>query len=247
MATSREIATARRQPRPEHHHRDIQGGAARAAIFGVSDGLVSNVSLILGMAGAASTRPGIVRLAGLAGLIAGAVSMAAGEYVSMKAQRELFQRELDMERRELRRRPFVEQVELADIYQSRGVDSETAMQLAGEMMRDPDLALETHAREELGINPNALGSPIGAALSSFVTFAAGALVPLFPWFFTRGAAATVVSLLLAGLAAVCVGCLLARFTGRSRLYTASRQLVFSMVPAGLTYAVGTAIGVGVVD
>jgi VIT1/CCC1 family predicted Fe2+/Mn2+ transporter len=246
MATSREIAEARRLPRPEHHHRDIQGGAARAAIFGVSDGLVSNVSLILAMAGAASTRPAIVRLAGLAGLIAGAVSMAAGEYVSMKAQRELFERELDMERREIRRRPFVEQVELADIYEARGVSSDTAMQLAGEMMRDPDLALETHAREELGIDPSSLGSPLRAALSSFVTFAVGALVPLMPWFFSSGATATVASLVLAALAAVGVGCLLARFTGRSRSYTASRQLAFAMVPAGITYAIGTAIGVGVV-
>jgi VIT1/CCC1 family predicted Fe2+/Mn2+ transporter len=245
MATQREIAEARRLPRPEHHHRDIQGGAARAAIFGVSDGLVSNVSLILGMAGAASTRPAIVRLAGLAGLIAGAVSMAAGEYVSMKAQRELFERELDMERREIRRRPFVEQVELADIYEARGVPSDTAMQLASEMMRDPDLALETHAREELGIDPGALGAPVRAALSSFVTFALGALVPLVPWFFSRGTAATVASLVVAGVAAVAVGCLLARFTGRSRMYTASRQLAFSMVPAAITYAIGTAIGVGV--
>jgi VIT1/CCC1 family predicted Fe2+/Mn2+ transporter len=244
MATSREIAQPR-PFRPEHHHRDISGGAARAAIFGVSDGLVSNVSLILGMAGAASARPGIVRLAGLAGLIAGAVSMAAGEYVSMKAQQELFERELDMERREIRRRPFVEQVELADIYQSRGVESDTAMQLAGEMMRDPELALETHAREELGIDPRALGSPIRAALSSFATFAVGALVPLLPWFFTRGTAATVISLVGAALAAVGVGGLLARFTGRSRLYTASRQLAFAMVPAAITYGVGTAVGIGV--
>jgi VIT1/CCC1 family predicted Fe2+/Mn2+ transporter len=244
MATSGEIAQPR-PFRPEHHHRDISGGAARAAIFGVSDGLVSNVSLILGMAGAASGRPGIVRLAGLAGLIAGAVSMAAGEYVSMKAQQELFERELDMERREIRRRPFVEQVELADIYQSRGVESDIAMQLAGEMMRDPELALETHAREELGIDPRALGSPVRAALSSFATFAIGALVPLLPWFFARGTAATVISLVGAALTAVGVGCLLARFTGRSRLYTASRQLAFAMVPAAITYAVGTAVGVGV--
>src|SRR4051812_20446849 len=109
-----------RPPRPEHHHRDIQGGAARAAVFGVSDGLVSNVSLVLGIAGAHSTG-GFVRLAGVAGLIAGAISMAAGEYVSMQAQRELFERELDLERRELHRRPHVEQVELATIYESRGV------------------------------------------------------------------------------------------------------------------------------
>jgi VIT1/CCC1 family predicted Fe2+/Mn2+ transporter len=244
MATSHDVARPPR-PRPEHHHRDIQGGTARAAIFGVSDGLVSNVSLILGMAGAASTRPGIVRLAGVAGLIAGAVSMAAGEYISMKAQRELFERELDVERREIRRRPFVEQVELAGIYEARGVEPETARKLASEMMRDPELALETHAREELGIDPAALGSPLQAALSSFVTFSLGALVPLVPWFFSRGGAATVASLVLAALAAVGVGGVLARFTGRSRLFSASRQLLFSMVPAAITFAIGKAVGVGV--
>jgi VIT1/CCC1 family predicted Fe2+/Mn2+ transporter len=214
-------------------------------VFGVSDGLVSNVSLILGMAGAASSQPGIVRLAGVAGLIAGSVSMAAGEYVSMKAQQELFQRELDLERREIRRRPFVEQVELAGIYESRGVEPDTARKLESEMMRDPELALETHAREELGIDPRSLGSPLRAASSSFVTFALGALVPLVPWFFAQGTAATVASLVLAAIAAIGVGALLARFTGRSRLYTASRQLVFATVPAAITYGIGTAVGVGV--
>jgi VIT1/CCC1 family predicted Fe2+/Mn2+ transporter len=244
-AVSRGMAREARVLRPEHHHRDIQGGAARAAVFGVSDGLVSNVSLILGMAGAASDQPGIVRLAGLAGLIAGSVSMAAGEFVSMKAQRELFERELDMERREIRRRPLVEQAELADIYRSRGVSPDIAQQLAGEMMRDPDLALETHAREELGIDPGSLGSPNRAAASSFVTFALGALVPLLPWFFAQGDVATVVSLVLAGLTAIGVGCVLARFTGRSRLFTASRQLAFAVVPAAITFGIGTAVGVGI--
>jgi VIT1/CCC1 family predicted Fe2+/Mn2+ transporter len=245
MATSQEVAPQAKPPRPEHHHRDIQGGAARAAVFGVSDGLVSNVSLILGMAGAASTRPGIVRLAGVAGLVAGSISMAAGEYVSMKAQRELFERELDMERREIRRRPFVEQVELAGIYEARGVEPDTARKLASEMMRDPELALETHAREELGIDPGSLGSPFMAAASSFVTFALGALVPLLPWFVGRGTAAIVASIVLAGLAAIGVGAVLARFTGRSRLFSASRQLLFSMVPAAITFGIGTAVGVGV--
>src|SRR5690348_1016432 len=161
----------------EHHHRDIQGGAARAAVFGVSDGLTSNVSLILGIAGANPTS-GFVRLAGLAGLVAGSFSMAAGEYLSMKAQTELFEAELDLERREIDRRPESERRELAAIYRSRGVDRDTAEKLATEMHRDPDLALETHAREELGINPDSLGSPVQAAVSSFLSFAVGALVPL---------------------------------------------------------------------
>src|SRR3954453_11749099 len=178
----RDRELAQLAPRPEHHHREIDRGTARAAVFGVSDGLVSNVSLILGVAGA-NPGAGVVRLAGLAGLIAGAVSMAAGEYVSMAAQNELLERELDVERRELRRNPNVETVELAQIYQSRGVDPDRARELAEEMMRDPDLARQTHAREELGIDPNQLGSPNRAAVSSFVSFAIGALVPLLPWFF----------------------------------------------------------------
>jgi VIT1/CCC1 family predicted Fe2+/Mn2+ transporter len=231
-------------PRAEHHHRDIRGGSARAAVFGVSDGLVSNVSLILGVA-AASPGAGVVRLAGLAGLIAGAVSMAAGEYVSMKAQTELLQRELDLERRELRRNPHVEQVELTQIYQSRGVDPDQARELAEVMMRDPEIALETHAREELGIDPNALGSPQGAAISSFFAFAVGALIPLLPWFFGSGTAAVVASVVLGALAAIVVGALLARFTGRSIIFSASRQFAIAAVAAGVTVVVGKVVGVGV--
>ena len=158
---------------------------ARAAVFGASDGLVSNVSLILGVAGA-DPGAGVVRLAGLAGLIAGAVSMAAGEYGSMKAQQELLERELAVERRELERNPHVETVELTQLYQSRGVDPDLARQLAQEVMVDPETALRAHAREELGIDPDALGSPVRAAASSFVSFSLGALLPLLPWFVTSG-------------------------------------------------------------
>src|SRR5436853_2956246 len=157
-------------PRPEHHHRDIDRGTARAAVFGVSDGLVSNVSLILGVAGA-NPGVGVVRLAGLAGLIAGAVSMAAGEYVSMKAQTELYERELDLERRELRRNPHVETVELTQIYQSRGVDPDRARELAQQMMAVHELALQTHAREVLGIDPERLASARAGAVSSVFVFA----------------------------------------------------------------------------
>jgi VIT1/CCC1 family predicted Fe2+/Mn2+ transporter len=231
-------------PSPEHHHRDIQGGRARAAVFGVSDGLVSNVSLILGVA-AADPGAGVVKLAGLAGLIAGAVSMAAGEYVSMRAQTELFERELEMERVELRRNPHVETVELAQIYQSRGVDPDIARELAAEMMSDPELALETHAREELGIDPKALGSPVGAAVSSFVAFCAGALLPLLPWFFMSGTAAVVASIVLGALGAIAVGVALSRFTGRSALVSAARQLLIATVAASVTIAVGRIVGVGV--
>ncbi|MCU1452535.1 MAG: hypothetical protein JWN46_681 [Acidimicrobiales bacterium] len=228
----------------EHHHRSVQGGAARAAVFGVSDGLVSNVSLILGMAGAGPGR-GIVRLAGLAGLIAGAVSMSAGEYVSMRAQTELLQRELDMERIELRHNPNVEAVELAQIYAARGIHPDTARQMAEEVGADLDLALATHAREELGISPDQLGSAPRAAASSFVAFSIGALVPLLPWFVTGGAAAVIASVVLATIAALVVGAALARFTGRSVLRSALRQLGIAVVAAGATWLIGRLVGVGV--
>lgn len=229
-------------PVPQSHHRDVQGGVARAAVFGASDGLVSNVSLILGIAGA-TTGGSFVRLAGLAGLIAGAVSMAAGEYVSMRAQSELFERELALEREQLSRYPAKEAVELALIYQSRGVDPDVAHQLAEQMMADPERALETHAREELGFAPGQLGSPVGAAVGSFFAFAAGALVPLVPWFFSDGAGAVVASVCLAVLAAAGIGLALATFTGRSRLFSAARQVGIAAVAAGVTYAVGSLLGV----
>jgi VIT1/CCC1 family predicted Fe2+/Mn2+ transporter len=240
--------SAKRSPTPnaygiEHHHRDISGGAARAAVFGVSDGLTTNISLILGVAGA-HPGPGFVRLAGLAGLIAGAFSMASGEYVSMRAQTELLERELEMERIEIARRPESERRELAGLYRSRGVDPALADEMATEMMRDPEIALETHAREELGIGPSAFGSPVQAAVSSFVAFSLGALVPLIPWFFTRGGLGVGLSVVLGAIAALAVGGLLARFTGRSVLRSALRQLGITAAAAGVTYAVGLAVGTG---
>ncbi len=231
-------------PAVEHHHRDVKGGAARAAVFGVSDGLVSNVGLILGVA-AADASANVVRVAGLAGLIAGAVSMAAGEYNSMRVQAELLERELELERIELRRNPQVETVELTQIYQSRGMDADSARNLATAMMADPDLALEAHAREELGIDPGDLGSPIGAGASSFVAFAIGALVPLVPWFVGSGDAATIASAVAAIVAAVVVGVVTARMVERPVVKVAGRQLLFTIVPAASTYAIGSAVGVGV--
>jgi len=231
-------------PPPEPHHRNIQGGTARAAVFGMSDGLVSNVALILGVA-AANPAAGFVRLAGLAGLIGGSVSMAAGEYISMTAQKELLERELEMERLELKRRPEHEQRELVQLYRSRGIDETVAEDLAEALMRDPKVALETHAREELGIHPESLGNPVAAAVSSFLAFAAGALIPLLPWFFGTGSAATVVSVVLGIVAALCVGAALGGFTGRPVGRSAGRQLLWSAVPAAITYVVGSAVGVGV--
>ena len=226
----------------EHHHRNITGGAARAAVFGVSDGLVSNMALVLGMAGAGPSAT-VVRLAGLVGLLGGAFSMAAGEYVSMRAQFELLTRELEMERIEIARRPENERRELAQIYRSRGVRAEIADQLATEMMSDPELALQTHAREELGIDPGELGSAPQAALSSFAAFAVGALVPVLPWFFLRGRPAEALSILGGATAAVIVGVLLARFTERPWLRSALRQLAIAILAAGVPYAIGSLVGV----
>ncbi len=229
---------------PEHHHRNIQGGSARAAVFGVSDGLVSNMGLILGVAGA-DPAPAVVRLAGLAGLVSGAISMAAGEYNSMKVQTELLKRELDMEARELRRRPELETEELAGIYRERGLDPRQAREVAETLMSDPETALETHAREELGIDPSRLGSPLGAGVSSFACFGVGAVVPLVPWFFSQGRAATLGSVILGVVAAVVVGILVARSTARRLPRAVIRQVLFTVVPAAITFAIGSALGVGV--
>ncbi|MDQ3569372.1 MAG: VIT1/CCC1 transporter family protein [Actinomycetota bacterium] len=229
------------EPVPEHHHRNVQGGAARAAVFGVSDGLVSNVGLVLGVAGS-NAAPSFVRLAGLVSLVSGAFSMAAGEYLSMTAQTELLERELEMERTEIRRNPQSERQELAAIYHSRGLDPAMAEQLATEMMRDPELALEAHAREELGIDPAQLGSPLGAAASSFFAFALGAAIPLLPWFLAQGAAATVASVVMAVVAAVAIGVALGVVTARSPLRPAVRQLVVAGAAAAVGYLLGSLMG-----
>jgi VIT1/CCC1 family predicted Fe2+/Mn2+ transporter len=230
-------------PDPEHHHRDVQGGSARAAVFGVNDGLVSNVALVLGVAGA-DPGAGFVRLAGLVGLIGGAVSMAAGEYVSMRAQAELLERELEVERIELDRNPAYETAELTQLYRSRGMPADQAASLAEHLMSDPDLALETHAREELGIDPAELGSPWGAATASFVAFSAGAVIPLAPWFVADGRGALVASVVLALAAALAVGTALAVFTGRSKVRSATRQAGIATFAAVVTWVLGNLVGVG---
>src|ERR1700722_8513361 len=207
-----------------HSHRNLQGGGARAAVFGISDGLVSNVALILGMAGAHASAAA-VRLAGVAGLIAGAFSMAAGEYDSMRAQSELMQRELDVERNAIRHEPEDEHRELVAIYERRGLDPGLAEELSSKIMLDPELALETHAREELGIDPRRLGDPYQAAAASFFAFALGAFLPLVPWLFAHGRTATLWSVALGAVGAFSVGAALSHFTGRWWLWSASRQLL----------------------
>ncbi|MFA5564758.1 MAG: VIT1/CCC1 transporter family protein [Acidimicrobiia bacterium] len=224
-----------------HRHRSVSSGGLRAAIFGASDGLVSNAALILGVA-AATPGSEVVRLAGIAGLIAGAVSMAAGEYISMRAQSELYEFELETERQALAANPELETLELIKIYQERGVSLNLATRMAEAMMADPEVALEAHAREELGIDPQELGSPVMAASSSFVAFAVGAILPLIPWFFGGGSVAVVVSLVLATLGALVLGGVVGYMSGRSVPFAALRQLVIASLATTVTVAVGALVG-----
>ncbi len=231
----------------ESWHRGGGGGTLRASVFGVSDGLVSNASLVMGFSGA-QTHGDVVLLAGVAGLLAGAFSMAAGEYVSMRAQRELFERQIELEREELEANPEEEAKELALIYRAKGLSSEQAETTAAQLMADPDIALTTLVREELGLDPESLGSPWGAAIGSFLAFAAGAVVPVVPFLFAPGAedvstAYVAVSAGLSGLALFGVGASLSLFTGRSALMSGSRQVGLGAAAAALTYAIGSLIGV----
>lgn len=227
-----------------HRHRDVQGGEARAAVFGFSDGLVSNVALIIGITGA-SADGSLVRLAGISGLLAGAISMAAGEWVSIRAHNELVERELAIERKSLEENPKAEMRELAAIYRERGLKPESAKQLASEIMADPEVALDVHAREELGVDPEGAGSPLRVALSSFAAFATGAFVPLFPWLFAEGAGAAIASVVMAVVAASLAGVALAVFTGRSKVRTAARQVLVAAGACGATFLIGSLLGVSV--
>lgn len=222
----------------------MQGGTARAAVFGISDGLVSNVALITGVA-AADAGGNSVLIAGVAGLLAGAASMAAGEYVSVKAQSELIEYELDRERVSIAEKPQLETRELAAIYTKRGIDHDQAMQMAQAVHADPEVALEVHAREELGVDPKATGEPIAAALSSFIAFAVGAIIPLLPWLFGEGTAALLASILLGLTAAAAVGVALAFFTRRSKLRTAARQVLLGSGACLLTWLIGSLLGASV--
>jgi VIT1/CCC1 family predicted Fe2+/Mn2+ transporter len=228
-----------------HSHRDVQGGTARAAVFGISDGLVSNVALILGVA-AAAVESSTVLLAGISGLLAGAASMAAGEYVSVKAQAELVERELAIERDSIASEPRLESQELARIYMARGVDEKHARAMAEAVHEDPDVALEVHAREELGVGPGGVGDPIAAAASSFLAFSVGAAIPLVPWILTSGTRATIVSVVLGLVASATVGTVLAIFTERSKVLTAARQVALAAAACGLTYVIGSVLGATVV-
>jgi VIT1/CCC1 family predicted Fe2+/Mn2+ transporter len=223
-------------------HRQVAGGWYRAAVFGASDGLVTNASLILGFAGA---NPGhnIVRLAGLAGLVAGGFSMASGEYVSVRAQKELLEYEIDIERRSIEASPVEEQEELRELFVERGIEEELAARLSTDLMRDPEMALRTHAREELGVDPSATGSPWGAAISSLISFGVGAFIPLLPWIVTTSGDPILWSIILAVLAAGVVGGMIGWFTRNGIMKWAIRQIFVGALAAAVTFGIGRLVGV----
>ena len=223
-------------------HSTPGGGNLRAAVFGVNDGLVSNASLILGVAGA-SDDASVVLLAGVAGLLAGAFSMAAGEYVSVRAQREFYEYQIGLEREELDQYPREEAAELALIYMAKGLDEADARRLADTLIADPDQALDTLAREELGLNPEELGSPQAAALSSFVAFAFGAGLPLAPYLLLSPALALTGTLLVTGVSLFGVGATLSLFTGRAAWRGGLRMLAIGTAAGAATWGIGRALGV----
>lgn len=224
-------------------HRDVQGGTQRAAVLGAGDGLLTNLSLVLGVAGAASANASAVRLAGVAGLLAGAFSMAAGELVSVRAQREMVEREVEVERQELADDPEGELRELTGMYEAQGLSHEDASTVARILSVNPDIALDTHARLELGVDPEAPSSAMQAAVSSFLSFSIGAILPLFPWFFVQGSTAVIASVIIGAVAALALGAAIGLMAGRSVVGTALRQLAVAAVAAAVTYSVGHALGV----
>jgi VIT1/CCC1 family predicted Fe2+/Mn2+ transporter len=228
----------------ERWHLRGAGGSLRAAVFGVNDGLVSNLALVMGVAGA-DVGPELVRLTGVAGLLAGSFSMAAGEYLSMRVQRELLERQISLEREELESYPEEEQEELALIYQAKGIPEGEARALAERIIADPRAALDTLAREELGLDPSELGSPWGAAASSFLSFAIGAVVPVLPFLAFSGRTAFAASAAASGLALLGVGALLSIFTARGPLPSGLRMLGIGLVAALVTFSIGRWLGVSV--
>ena len=222
-------------------HRAMGGGTLRAGVFGVNDGLVSNTCLVMGVAGAA-VEPGIILITGVAGLLAGAFSMAAGEFISMLSQKEMFEYQIAQERDELERYPAEEAEELALIYAARGIPLEEARTMATKLIANPDKALDTLAREELGLNPDDLGSPIGAAISSFLAFCIGASLPLIPFLFGLSHG-VLIAAALAGAALFVVGAALSLFSGKGALLGGLRMLLIGSAAAAATYFIGSLFNV----
>ncbi len=229
----------------ESHESIIGGNVLRAAVLGVNDGLLSNLSLVMGVAGAELEGRAIL-ITGLAGLLAGASSMALGEWLSVQSSRELHQRQLDIEKQHLEEIPDVEHDEFVEMYKAKGLSDGLARQIATQLMANPEHALDTMAREELGINPDDLGgSAWQAAGASFAFFAVGAIIPVSPFLFLSGIVAIMTSLIASGIALFVIGAAITRLTGRSVLFAGTRQLLFGIAAAALTYGVGRIIGVSV--
>jgi VIT1/CCC1 family predicted Fe2+/Mn2+ transporter len=239
--------TERADARPDaeahdHSHADVSGGWLRAAVFGAMDGLVTNTALVAGVGGGGAAPRAIV-LAGVASLVAGAISMALGEYTSVKTQNEQLDLEVEKERAELQRNPEGELAELVDMLRVRGVEKSLAREVAVQLSADPETALRLHIVAELGLSPADKPSPRVAAVTSFLTFGFGALLPLLPYLF--GASVLWPALLCGGVGLFVAGALTSRFTPRPWWYAGLRQLLFGAAAAGITYAVGAAIGVAV--
>ncbi|GLW10882.1 membrane protein [Microtetraspora sp. NBRC 13810] len=234
------MTTLQEQVAEQHkHHRDVTGGWLRPAVFGVMDGLVSNSALIAGVVGGGGSGAAVT-VAGLAGLAAGAFSMAVGEYTSVASQTELTRAEIAVERREIARNPEAEREELALVYESRGLSPQLARQVAEELHKNDEVAWRVHAREELGLDPDDLPSPWVAAGSSFAAFAVGALIPVLP--FLLGVGSVAAAIVLTALALFAAGALVARLTTRSPLFGGTRQLALGAAAAAITYGIGHLVG-----
>lgn len=230
----------------EKRHRSVGGNALRAAVLGGNDGLISNFSLIMGVAGASSGQKEVL-LAGLAGLLAGALSMALGEWISVKSSQELYENQMSLEMDELEVNPEGEQKEIALIYRAKGIPQEQAEKMAEEIMKDKNAAHQFLVKEELGINAEELkGSAMEAAVSSFVLFAIGAILPLFPFFFLSGTTAIVASAISSSVGLFLIGSAITLFTGKSIWFSGFRQVIFGLLAAAITFGIGKLIGVSVV-
>jgi VIT1/CCC1 family predicted Fe2+/Mn2+ transporter len=242
---SERLATAGHRHRvDEPVHLGGKSGSLRAAIFGVSDGLVSNLALILGVAGSGVSSEAIV-IAGIAGLLAGAFSMGTGEYLSMSVQREVFEHDLAVEAREIEMMPEAELDELTEIYRAKGLSEDQARSVSRTLMQDPKRALDAHAREELGLDPEELGSPVGAAVSSFTTFCVGAFVPLLPYLLAEGTAAFVGSLVAGAIAMTVIGGMMSRMVASPVWKGSLRMTLLGIGTAMVTFAIGNLFDVAV--
>lgn len=229
----------------ESRHRSVGGNAIRAAVLGGNDGLVSNFSLIMGIAGATAGQEGVL-LAGLAGLLAGALSMSLGEWISVKSSQELYENQMQIEMEELETNPEGEMKELALIYMAKGIPAEQAQQMAADIMKDKSHAHELLVKEELGINAEELkGSAVEAAVYSFILFAIGAVIPVIPFFFTSGMKAIIISVSLSAIGLFLIGAAITLFTGKNVWFSGTRQVLFGLAAAAITFGIGKLIGVSV--